>query len=130
MATTEEFAAATHLYTDGQCSVGLLVTGDDIEVQEWLLDAWPDVLDRRGHTTRCRVFFRAGETTPEAALAPAIAAARERDVTLQLLCTHERLPETRRELSIGEARAVVHDLRETYPVLHLASDGRQWKAST
>jgi hypothetical protein len=120
---------AMQKYGDKVAAWGMLATGTDEALYRWALDVYADVLDRRAcrdlYTDRCRLFV--WPDTEARILERAIAVAKQGDVTLQLLCVHEAIPESAETHDLaGGGSVTIHQLRETYPVLHLASHGMRW----
>jgi len=127
---TDEELARLAEQARGPCKdeLGLLVTGpDDVQLWEFSLDAAIEQFDQRGNTQRCRLWlFEEGPlaATPVARLRRAIQAAKARDVTLQLLLTHGADESTTERHNLaGGAHVAISNMRETYPVLFLASHG-------
>lgn len=129
--TDADIAAATRDFRSiGSKSIGLLVTGEDDARQEWAFDIWPEVIDCRKKTTRCRLWLM-DDDDPREVLGRVAQAARTRNVTVQLLCLHETIESERESHDLGSGASVsVAPIRETFPVLHLATSGKRWgKAS-
>lgn len=124
--TDDQASACIRCFGDDCNCWTLLASAPDLELQMWAIRVFPDVIDRRGNTIRCRVFF-GGSFGLEDALSDAVEAAREHDVTIQALCVFEPLEETKQTHSLpGGATCTVRECREEYPVLVLGSHEMRW----
>lgn len=129
---TDETLAKLVGLARGPCAIGLLVTHKDpAKVYEWSLDAGVEMFDRRGRTTRCRLWLHdalPGADDPVARVRQAMEGAEKLDVTLQLLCTEGVDESTRRQYDLGFMGASVDaaEFYESYPVLVLNSEGLKW----
>lgn len=104
----------------------VLVTGANADYAAWASEFWPDTLDCRYHTSRCRLFVPEHEPKNQVMIRATEMAARH-NLTLQLLCVHELIEETETVIKLDNgAKPVIHQMRETYPILHLADHGLQW----
>jgi hypothetical protein len=103
----------------------ILATAPDDSLQYWAMDCWPDFFDRQKQTARCRIWIMPDEPI-ENPVIRVIETAKYRDVTIQLLCTHEADETTREFLKLGGAFAIVAQMKETYPILYLASHKMKW----
>lgn len=120
----EELKAATRDFTDFRM-IGVLVTGPADNRNEWGDLVWPDVIDGRKKTTRCRLWASGSlyETLYEA-----VEAAKTADVTLQLLCCWKPIEATREHIKLGGGASVtVREMQETYPVCHVGTHKMIWR---
>jgi len=106
--------------------ISFLVTGPEAKLEHFCSLAPVEVFDRRGQTLRCRAF---GPNRGQDSYDQAVKAAKEADVTLQDLVTHETEGPREahyRNLGGDVATVRVSDCSEEYPVVVLGGDGMQW----